>query len=132
MPRSARQLRVAVALALPCLMALGAAGTEAAVRSCQPPRASGVVTGATENEGKRRAIEAWMAKVQPLGARYTSWSTATQRILKCINGKSGGFDCVAVATPCTIEQNPGAPKAPQPGRPVPRKRPGDPGRPIDV
>lgn len=109
------------------------APAEAAVRTCQPPRSSGLVTGTTENEGKRRAIEGWMLKVKPLGPRYMGWGTATQKMLKCVRGKGGNFECIAVATPCTIEQNPGAPGQRQPpGRSVPRKRPGDPGRPIEI
>lgn len=117
-----------------CVVGLLASATpaDAAVRTCQPPRASGVVTGVTESEGKRRAIEAWMEKVKPLGPRYMGWGTATQRMLKCVRGKGGLFECVAVATPCTIEQAPGRPGQP-PGRPpLGRKRPGDPGRPIEI
>lgn len=101
---------------------------EAAVRSCQPARSSGIVSAPTENEGKRRAIMGWMEKVKPLGPRYMGWGTATQRILKCVRGKASQFDCVAVATPCTIEQAPGIPGQKPPGR----RRPGDPGRPIDI
>lgn len=125
--------RVAAAVAagtLAWLAALPAASAEAAVRTCQAARSSGIVKGVTENDGKRRAITAWMAKVRPLGPRYMGWGTATQRILKCVRAKAGGYECIALAMPCTVEQNPGPPGRPRP--PQGRRRPGDPGRPIET
>lgn len=125
-----------VQLALASLVALTAglvavAPAQAAVRTCQAVRSSGLVAAPTENEGKRRAITAWMEQVKPLGPRYMGWGSATRRLLKCARAKDGQFQCIAMAMPCMVQQNPGIPGPPG-RRPSPRKRPGDPGRPIDI
>jgi len=97
---------------------------KAAVKVCMAPVSSGLATGATENEAKRRAIEAWVARVKPLGPKFTGWGVAGSRTLKCVKGKGGQYECVALATPCTIEQAP--PKA------KPKRRIGTPGKPLEV
>lgn len=97
---------------------------EAAVRVCMAPVNSGVATGPTENEAKRKAIEAWVALVKPLGPKFTGWGVAAAKTLKCVKGKSGQFECVALATPCTIEQAPPKPK--------PKRRLGAPAKPIEA
>lgn len=119
--RTARYCPLALFIAA---LACAPAPAPAAVKVCAAPVSSGLATGATESEGKRRAIEAWVARVKPMGPKFTGWSIATARTLKCVRGKTGQFECVALATPCTIEQAPPKPK--------PKRRMGPIGKPIEV
>ncbi len=94
-------------LPLAALMALAAQpATEAAVRVCKDPVASDLVTDANEVTAKMYALRQWQAKAAALGAGYTSWRLAADKFLQCLPGKGGGFECIARAAPCTIDQAP--------------------------
>jgi hypothetical protein len=85
----------------------------AAVRTCVAPQTSGVVSGATEPEARRKAMAAWTAKARAIGQGYAAWSLAVNKALKCAPAAAGksGFVCFALGAPCTIRQ------APPPRRP---------------
>ena len=98
--RCAQALLVAVLLTV-------AQSSDAAVRLCEAPVSSGPVKGATEKEARAAALAAWKAKtLAQHGERYAGWRIAVSKILKCLPDKQGGVDCLARATPCTIEQAP--------------------------
>jgi hypothetical protein len=102
-----------------------AAPATAAVRTCLPTVTSDVAQADTELAGKRKALESWTAKVVRFGPGFTRWQLAVRRQLVCKPNRTQpgrGFACVAVATPCTIDQAPNQPKrrlTPRPGRNVP-------------
>lgn len=77
----------------------------AAVRTCGQRLQSDVIVAQTEMEGKKRALEQWRAQAAKLGPGYDGWHVAAGKALKCFP-KDGGFECMAVATPCIIQQNP--------------------------
>lgn len=80
---------------------------EAAVRRCGALISSDVVTAKDELSAKKQALEQWMGKTKALGPGFDSWRLAIDRALKCFPAKSGrGFDCMAVASPCIVQQNP--------------------------
>lgn len=85
----------------------GAGGAEAAVKVCQAPQSSGIIVAPTETEGKRKAIEAWTLKVRVAGgAKFAGWPVAASKTLKCAPMKDGRVACIAIGTPCVIQQAP--------------------------
>ncbi len=96
------------AFALVAFAALSAASEEAraAVRLCKPMETSGLVTGETELAARKLALDGWKAKALAHGEEYASWRLAADKFLECLPVKAGGFECIARAAPCTIEQAP--------------------------
>ncbi len=94
----------AVALAL-AVVAASAPG-DAAVRICEATVSSGPVIGATEQEARKKALDAWRFKALQHGEPYASWRLATGKLFTCLPRKEGGFECLARGAPCTIEQAP--------------------------
>jgi hypothetical protein len=78
----------------------------AAVRVCKGAVASPRVTAATEDAARKAALDAWKAEAEALGPGFSSWRLASGRFLKCLPAKAGGFECIASAAPCMIEQAP--------------------------
>ena len=95
---------VAAILIVPLIMA-GPHPGHAAVRLCEPV-ASALADGPTEKEARKAALAAWRAKALQHGEAYASWRIASGKLLKCLPRSAGGFECVARAEPCTIEQAP--------------------------
>jgi hypothetical protein len=79
----------------------------AAVRLCKPLASSGVVAGKTEPEARKGALDAWKALARASGEEYASWRLAADKLLHCLPAKGGGYECMARAAPCTIDQAPG-------------------------
>jgi hypothetical protein len=77
-----------------------------AVRLCKPTVSSGFVTGDAEIATRKRALDGWKAKAAEHGEQYASWRLAADKFLECLARKGGGYDCVARAAPCTIDQAP--------------------------
>lgn len=98
--------------------ALAPYASDAAVRTCAQRLQSEVVTAPTELEGKKLALEQWRAQAAKLGPGYDGWHVAAEKALKCFP-KDGGFECMAVGTPCVIQQNPNQ-------RPAGKDRKGEP------
>ena len=94
----------ALAVATPAMLSLGDA--QAAVRLCQGEVTSGLVAGETELVAKKGALDGWKAKALSFGEAYASWRLADRKFLECLPAKSGGYECIARAAPCTIEQAP--------------------------
>jgi hypothetical protein len=78
---------------------------DAAVRTCGERLQSEVVTASSELEGKKLALAQWRAQAAKLGSGYDGWHVAVEKALKCFP-KGAQFECMAVATPCVIQQNP--------------------------
>lgn len=78
----------------------------AAVRLCEMSVSSGLVSGSSEHAARRDALTAWKSKAMRHGERYASWRIAIDKLLKCLP-RDGGYECLARARPCTIEQAPG-------------------------
>jgi hypothetical protein len=78
----------------------------AAVRLCKPIVSGGFVAGATEMEARKAALDGWKAKALDHGEEYASWRLAADKFLECLPRKGGGYECIARAAPCTIEQAP--------------------------
>lgn len=97
--------RLGAALAVAGLAMLSVGEAPAAVRVCKDVVASGLVTGATELAAKKLALDAWKAKALTFGEAYASWRLAGGKLLACLPAKDG-FECLARAAPCTIEQAP--------------------------
>jgi hypothetical protein len=86
---------------------LGSSGASlAAVRLCEAPVSSGPVTGADEQAARAAALALWKSKALEHGEPYGSWRIATDKLLKCLPRDGGGYECLASARPCTIEQAP--------------------------
>ncbi len=87
---------------------LGAAPhpSESAVRLCGALVTSEVFTDPDELAAKKKSLDDWKAKVLPLGETYTNWRIAADKMLACVPGKAGGYECVARGRPCTVEQAP--------------------------
>lgn len=107
---NARQgAHVSPRLPLAALLAVAAlpAAAHAAVRICKPAVASDLTTDANEVTAKMAALDQWKAKAAAIGAGYTSWRLAADKFLQCLPAKDGsGFQCLARAAPCTIDQAP--------------------------
>lgn len=97
--------RFASAASLACLLALQDTAS-AAVRLCGEAVSSGPVKGASEQAAKTDALAAWKKEATRQGEGYSAWRLATGKLLQCLPGKDGGFECLASARPCTIEQAP--------------------------
>lgn len=91
--------------ALGLLVTANAVPAHAAVRTCGARIQSDAVVAATELEGKKLALEQWRARAAKLGIGYDGWHVAAEKVLKCFP-KDRGFECLAVAFPCVIQQNP--------------------------
>jgi len=102
MPRYAAIRTAALAVVL---FATHAAAV-AAVRLCKPTVDGGFVTGNTEMGARKAALDGWKAKALAHGEEYASWRLAADKFLHCLPGKSGGYECIARAAPCTIDQAP--------------------------
>lgn len=79
---------------------------EAAVRICKGEVSSGLVGAANEQEAKKRALEVWRDKALELGKPFSAWRIAADKLLKCLPAKASGYECIARARPCTIDQAP--------------------------
>lgn len=96
-----------------CVACLAAATTllpyvaTAAVRLCENAVSSGPVVGTTEKAGRKAALAIWKSRALVYGEPYASWRIAADKILKCFSREAGGYECLASARPCTIEQAPG-------------------------
>lgn len=95
-----------VALALASILCAPAGDARAAVRICKPVAASPLVTGDTELAARKAALDAWKALATAHGEQYASWRLAADKFLHCLPAKGGGFECMARAAPCTIDQAP--------------------------
>lgn len=100
-----RGLAIATMVAAACVLS---ATTEvlAAVKQCQNAQSSGIVRAPTELAGKRLALKKWSDKARSFGGTYTNWSLATNKLVKCVKARSGGFECIAVGAPCVLKQVP--------------------------
>jgi hypothetical protein len=78
----------------------------AAVRLCKPVVSGGLVTGNEETATRKAALDAWKALALEHGEQYASWRLAADKFLECLPGKGGGYECIARAAPCTIDQAP--------------------------
>ena len=100
-------------------------GAQAAVKVCRAPQSSGIISAPTETEGKRKAIEAWTLKVKvSLDVRFAGWPVAANRIVRCSPPKDARVQCIAIATPCVIQQ--------VPPKPNEKRKPGGLGKPIEA
>ena len=79
---------------------------DAAVRRCGALISSDVMSARDELASKKKALDQWRERAKAQGTGLDSWRLATGRALKCFPGTAGGFDCMAVGSPCTIQQNP--------------------------
>jgi hypothetical protein len=102
-------LAAAAAIAVP--LAWGETAV-AAVRSCKPGLTSEIARAETEQLGKRKALQSWTAKAAKAGPAYTNWRIADKKVLGCTKAAAPaqGFECIAYAAPCTIQQNPQSPR----------------------
>lgn len=102
-----RNARIMMAVAVGCgVFAPGSASpTSAAVRTCAARIQSDIVTAGTEVEAKKRALEQWRSRAAKLGPGFDGWHVAAEKVLKCFP-KAGSFECLAVGSPCVIQQNP--------------------------
>lgn len=85
--------------------ACASAPSNAAVRTCAQRVQSDVATAATELEAKKLALTQWRERAAKFGVGYDGWHVAAEKALKCFP-KGTQFECMAVATPCVIQQNP--------------------------
>lgn len=97
--------RFALAASLACLLALQDRAS-AAVRLCEASVTSGVVVGTNEETARAAALAMWKSKALAHGEAYASWRIAAEKLLKCLPRDGGGYECIAAARPCTIEQAP--------------------------
>lgn len=78
----------------------------AAVRLCEETVSSGIAAAPTEKEARKEALADWRAKALQHGEAYASWRLSAGKLLKCLPRPGDGYECVARASPCTIEQAP--------------------------
>lgn len=104
MPTALRLAREGTAVLAAFVMAAGEAS--AAVRLCEAPVSSGIVTGTSEDTAKASALAIWKSKALKHGEGYDSWRLATEKTLKCLPRGDRMFECIASAAPCIIEQAP--------------------------
>lgn len=110
--RIAGRMAALIALAVALAGAVSAPmTTQAAVRRCGPVVTSGIASAKTEIEAKTKAMAEWRAKALANGPGFDSWRLAHNKILKCLPATTG-FECVAMAAPCLIDQTPGSPLKP--------------------
>jgi hypothetical protein len=102
-PAASKALSFAALLAAAGALAGDAAG---AVRLCEAAVSSGIVTGSNEETARAGALAVWKSKARAHGEPYASWRIAAEKILRCLPKGSGGYECLASARPCTIEQAP--------------------------
>jgi len=94
------------AAAAVAMLALSADAAMSAVRVCEDSVSSGLVDGASERIARAAALAQWKAKVDLAhGERYAGWRIAADKLLKCLP-KGDGFQCLARARPCTLDQAP--------------------------
>ncbi len=55
---------------------------------------------------RKAALDGWKAKALAHGEQYASWRLAADKFLECLPRKGGGYECIARAAPCTIDQAP--------------------------
>ena len=103
--------------------------SDAAVRTCKPAVNSGPHVAKSVAEGQKLAIAAWTEAAGVSGARFSAWRAAVTKSLTCTPFTEHQVVCVAIASPCAIEQVaprnfvPGLPSTPQP-RVIPVQPPG--------
>lgn len=105
----ARHMQTASVADVCCLMMLFAVlpgSSHAAVRLCEASVSSGPVTGTDERAARAAALALWKSKALEHGEPYGSWRIAADKLLKCLPRDGGGYECLASARPCTIEQAP--------------------------
>ena len=102
----ARRMGLAAVALLVAPVAAFDGGAIAAVRLCEAPVSSGLVSGATEVAARTAALALWRSKALAHGEPYASWRIASDKLLKCLPTDGGGYECLATAKPCTIEQAP--------------------------
>lgn len=100
-----QRARIAAAASLACLLALQDTASTA-VRLCEATVSSGAVVGTNEETARAAALAIWKSKALAHGEPYASWRIAAEKLLKCLPRDGGGYECIAAARPCTIEQAP--------------------------
>lgn len=99
-------MRLATNLGLAALtFALDAAPSMAAVRLCTEIVASPPMHARAEQDAKRLAISAWVARAAALGVEHPAWRIAADKILKCL-AVEDGYQCIALGRACTVVQAP--------------------------
>lgn len=78
----------------------------AAQKVCQNAQSSGIVRAPSEPYGKRLALKKWSEKARLFGGSYTNWSLASNKLVKCVPARRGGYECIAVGAPCVLHQVP--------------------------
>lgn len=112
-----------------CVLFVLSVPSKAAVRTCKAAINSGPHVAKSVAEGQTRAIAAWTEAAGVSGPRFTAWRVAITKSLTCTPFTEHQVVCVAIATPCAIEQvaprnlAPGAPSTPLP-RVIPVQPPG--------
>ena len=106
MTNAALTMQKVMSVAALAVTAAAGAPSHAAVRLCEAMISSGQISAATEQEARKGALDAWKARAMDHGEGYASWRLAADRFLQCLPRKEGGFECIASASPCTIEQAP--------------------------
>ncbi len=99
------RFHAAIAVAL-VVLTVGGLPADAAIRRCGAQVSSDVQRAGTELAAKKLALDQWKDRALQQGAGHDNWRIAAERALKCLPAASGGFECVATAAPCVIEQNP--------------------------
>ena len=104
-------------LAALAAVAIGSTAAGAAVRVCEAPLAK-VAKAATESEARKQALAGWRDGARTKGEGYTRWELADHRQVVCTKVEAGGFQCLALARPCIIQQAPPPKSAPGKGGPT--------------
>jgi hypothetical protein len=104
--RHARRAPAAEVCLLMMLVTALPGSSRAAVRLCEAPVSSGPVTESDEQTARAAALAIWKSKALEHGEPYASWRIAADKLLKCLPRDGGGYECLASARPCTIEQAP--------------------------
>ena len=90
-------------------------GAQAAVRVCLPSVVAHQSSVESEFEAKKSALDDWKRKAVAAGLPHPSWRIANNKVLDCRESKSGVFECLAAAQPCTLRQVPPGARRPQNG-----------------
>ncbi len=109
--RSLRQPQAAITAAA-LLILIVPDSASAAVRKCTEIVSSPVATAATEFDAKKKALEQWRAEALKQGEGWDSWRLAADKALKCFP-KDKAFECVALGSPCIVDQTPRSPPKPE-------------------